>query len=205
MELREYFRIIGRYWKLFWGVVIIFSVGAYLFSAYQPKTYLASTSATVNKGSAVTQSQVNYYLYDNYYNVQSSLYFSQIVVSWFSSPAVIKEVYDKAEVPVPAISQSKLPKMFKTIRQEPATINISTVNASRDDAEKLVNAAAEVMQEKSNELGRTDKENVYDIVKFGTIVTDNKADVALNTIIGLIIGVLLGAVLSLGVEYFRKK
>lgn len=205
MELREYFKIFGRYWKVFLGVVVITSGTAFVFTKTQPESYLASTTITVNKSSTLKQSQVNYYFFDNYYNVQSSGLFSQIVTSWFGSPALVKEIYTKADLKLPEVSQGKLAKLFKAVRTEPATINVSVVSSNKDEAGKLINAAADVMQDKANELGRADRENVYDIVKFQPIVTNTTANLWLNTIIGLIAGIILGAILTIAIDYFRKE
>lgn len=204
MELKEYFKIIGRYGKVFLGLVIITGLATFLFTKFQPKSYLASTTLTVNKSSSLRQSEVNYYLFDNYYNVQSSGLFSQIVVSWFGSPAVVKEIYDKAGIIIPNVSQKKLVKTFKAIREEPATINVSLSGTDKAETEKLINASAALMQEKTNELGRADKENVYDIVKFSPIVTDTTPNLWLNTLIGLLAGAILGAILALSVDYFKR-
>jgi len=204
MELREYFKIIGRHWLVFLLSIIVLTLGTFLYLKMQPKTYLASTTLTVNKASAVKQSQVSYYIYDNYYNVQSSQLFSQIVTSWFSSPSVVSEIYDKAGVVVPDVAQSKLSKTFKALRQEPATINVMLVSANRDDTGKLIDAAATVMQEKTNELARTDKENVYDIVKFNSVVSENITNLKFDLIIAFLASIMFGAVLALGIEYFKK-
>ena len=204
MELREYFKIIGRHWLVFLLSIIVLTLGTFLYLKMQPKTYLASTTLTVNKASAVKQSQVSYYIYDNYYNVQSSQLFSQIVTSWFSSPSVVSEIYDKAGVVVPDVAQSKLSKTFKALRQEPATINVMLVSANRDDTGKLIDAAATVMQEKTNELARTDKENVYDIVKFNSVVSENITNLKFDLIIAFLVSIMFGAVLALGIEYFKK-
>lgn len=204
MELRQYFKIIGKYKVIFWVAVIVLTLGAFVFTKLQPKTYLASTALTVNKASALKQSQVNYYLYDNYYNVQSSSLFSQIVTSWYSSAAVVAEIYRKADLPVPNVSQKNLAKTFKAGRVEPATLNVSISGSDKEAITKLINASIEVMQAKTNELGRTDSENVYDLVVFPSIVNETTPNIWLNTIIGLIAGLFLGAILTLAVEYFRK-
>lgn len=203
MELREYFRIIGKYWKVFWGMVIGIIIATFIFTQTKPQTYLASTTLTVNKASAIKQSQVNYYLFDNYYNVQSSGLFSQIVVSWFGSPAVVKDIYQKAGVTLPNVSQSKLAKEFKAIREEPATINVSITGTDKDEMNRLINAAAEVMQEKTNELGKNDKDNIYDLVKFTSIVTETTPNLWFNILIGAFAGIILGAILALAIDYFR--
>lgn len=204
MELREYFKIIGKYKLVFWGIVIVATVGTFFATRLQPRTFLGSTTLTVNKFSATKQSDVNYYLYDNYYNVQSSSLFAQIVTSWFGSAAVVKEIYTKADISLPNVSQNTLAKTFKAIRVEPATINVSLTDSDKDKIEKLINAAATVMQDKTNELGRSDRENVYDIVKFAPIVSETTPNLWLNTLIGLVAGLFLGAILSLAIDYFRS-
>lgn len=204
MELREYFRIISKYKTLFWATVIIVTLAAFFFTKYQPKSYLASTTLTVNKSSAIKQSQTDYYLFDNYYNIQSSGLFSQIVTSWFDSPAVVKEIYAKADLSLPNISQRALSKTFKAIRIEPATINVLVTGQDREQVGKLINAAAVVMQDKTNEFGQQDKENIYDIVKFAPIISDISSNLWLNTLIGLVVGILIGVILSLGIDYFKK-
>ncbi|MFA6493017.1 MAG: Wzz/FepE/Etk N-terminal domain-containing protein [Patescibacteria group bacterium] len=205
MELREYFKIIGKYWKVFWGVIIIAIVATLVFTKMQPKSYLAATTLTVNKASSLKQSQISYYLFDNYYNVQSSGLYSQIVATWFESPAVVKDIYTKADLTLPDVSQSKLSKIFKAVREEPATINVSISSSNKDEAEKLINAAAVVMQEKTNEMGRSDKENVYDIVKFEPVVTETTPNLWLNILISTIAGIIIGAILALAVDYFKAE
>ena len=204
MELREYFKIIGKYRTLFWAVVILATLLAFIFTKLQSQSYLASSTLTVNKSSVLKQTEVDYYVFDNYYNVQSSGLFSQIVTSWFESPAVVKEIYSKADIALPDVSQRKLSRTFKAIRIEPATIHVSLAGSNRDEVEKLINAAALVMQDKTNELGKSDKESVYDIVKFTPIVSETTADLWLNTLIGLIAGLIGGVILALAVDYFRK-
>lgn len=205
MELREYFRIIGKYKFIFWAVVIIATLGTLIYSKMQPQTFLASTTLTVNKGSALKQSDVNYYLYDNYYNVQSSALFAQIVTSWFGSAAVVKDIYAKAGLDLPNVSQRTLSKTFKAVRIEPATIYVNLTISDKDKATKLVTASAQVMQDKTNELGRSDKENVYDIVNFTPLVSETTPNLWLNTVIGLVSGILFGIILCLGIDYFRKQ
>lgn len=204
MELKDYFKIIGRYWKIFWGLVIISVLATFIFTKVQPQTFLASTTLTVNKASVLRQSDIDYYLFDNYYNIQSSGLFSQIVASWFESPALVKEIYNKAEIDLPPISQKKLAKTFKAVREEPATINVSITGPKQEELEKLINAAPQVMQEKANELARSDQENIYDIIKFTPIVTETTPNLWLNMLIGLLAGLILGAIISLSINYFKE-
>lgn len=205
MELREYFKIIAKYKWVFWTIVVVATLGTFLFTKLQSKSYLASITLTVNKSSAVKQSDASYYLYDNYYNVQSSALFAQIVTSWFGSAGIVKDIYAKAGIDLPNISQRALSRTFKATRIEPATIYVNLTGSDKDQATKLINASAAVMQDKANELGRTDKENVYDIVNFTPVVSDTTANIWLNTLIGLVAGVLVGAIVAIAIEYFKRE
>ena len=64
MELRDYFKIIGRHFTVFIVIVILGTISAFGFSKMQSTSYTASTTFTVNKNSALKQSQTSYYLYD---------------------------------------------------------------------------------------------------------------------------------------------
>lgn len=203
MELRDYFKMIGIHRVIFWIIVILCGASAFGWTATQPKSYLASTTFTVNKASALRQKDVNYYLYDNYYNVQSAGLFSQIVTTWFSSPSLVTEIYQKAGLAVPAISQKKLARTFRAVRTEPATIDISISGTNRDELGKLIAASADVIQSKTNELNNN--ETTYEIAKFTPVVSDNSPSAVLNTIIGLVAGLFLGAILALGIEYFKEE
>lgn len=204
MELRDYLKIIAKYFKVFIIITVITAVGAAIFTQLQPVSYLASTTFTVNKESSLDQKNVNYYLFDNYYNVQSAGLFSQIVATWFESPALVKEIYERAGVAVPSVSQKKLGKTFKAVREEPATINVSISGKDREELSKLITAATNVIQEKTNELGKN-SESFYELAKFQPIVSENIPSVPVNSIVGLVIGMLLGAFACLMIEYFKKE
>jgi len=204
MELRDYFKLISKNLTVFLIITALGAISAFWWTKIQPKSYLASTTVTVNKGSSLKQKEINYYLFDNYYNVQSSALFSQIVVSWFESPALVKDIYLKAGLTVPNISQKKLAKTFRAARQEPATINVSIGGTSQADLEKLILATTDVLQEKTNELGKN-SESFYELAKFTPIISDNSPNLMLNTLIGLFAGLLIGLITVLGIEYFKNE
>lgn len=203
MELKDYLKIIGKFKFIFCTIVILCGVSALVWTKLQPKSYLASNTYTVNKASSSNQKDVSFYLYDNYYNVQSAALFSQIVTTWFESPSLVKEVYQKAGLPVPSVSQKKLSKTFKAVRAEPATINVTITGTNKDELEKLLNSASNVLQSKADELSKNG-ENIYELAKFSPVVTDNSPNLLLNAIIGLFAGIFLGIIVTLGIEYFKE-
>lgn len=203
MELRDYVKIIGRHLGVFITVIVLTVVATVIFVKTQPTSYLASTTFTVNKASSLKQKDINYYLFDNYYNVQSAGLFSQIVGTWFESPSLVKEIYQKAGLPVPDVSQRKLAKTFRTDRQEPATINVTITGTDQAELGKLITAAADVLQEKTDELGKSSNETFYEIAKFTPIVSENKVNWPLDMVIALIAGGLIGLIMVFGIEYFK--
>lgn len=204
MELKDYFKLIAKHKVVFWTIVVLAGISALVFTTAQPKSYLASTTFTVNKSSSIKQKDSTTYLFDNYYNIQSAGLFSQIVTTWFESPSLVTEIYNNAGIPVPNVSQKKLSKTFKAIREEPATINVNLTGTNKDDLNKLLNSAAEVLQDKTNELSKNG-ETIYELAKFKPVVTDNSQNLILNTIIGLFAGIFLAVLLVLGLEYFKEE
>lgn len=202
MELRDYFKIIGKNLTLFWVVVVLCLVATIGFTELAPTTYTASTTLTINKSSAQKQINTDYYLFDNYYNVQSAGLYSQIVGTWFSSPSLVKTIYENAGIAVPNVSQSSLAKTFKAVREEPSTINVSIVGKNRDELEKLISSATTVIQTETDKLGKN-SESFYEIAKFNPIVNENIPNVYLNTLIGLVLGLAVGAMLVFGINYFK--
>lgn len=204
MELRDYIKIIGKNFWVFIIIVVLSAVFAFGFTKTRPTTYTSSTTFTVNKGSVLKQSQSNYYLFDNYYNVQSAALFSQIVQLWFESPALVTEVYQKAGITLPDVSQKELGKTFKAVRDEPAIINVSVSGPDKDQLQKLMNSAYTVLQAKTNELGSNDT-SFYQLAKFEPVVTKDQPSLLLNTAIGLISGIILGVLITLAIAYFKEE
>ena len=205
MELRDYFKVIGKYLTILMLIMVVGGVAALFWTKSRPKSYLASTTITINRASTFTQKDVSFYIYDNYYNIQSAGLFGQIVATWFDAPSLVKEIYEKAGVTMPNVSQKKLAKTFKAVSNQPApTINVSLSGTNKDDIEKLINSAATVIQEKTNEMGRTG-DSFYEINKFTPIITDNSPNIALNTIAGLVVGLFAGLMVIFAIEYFREE
>ena len=204
MELRDYIKIIRKNLWAFLIIVLLSTVFAFGFTKMRPTTYTSSTTFTVNKGSTLKQSQSNYYMFDNYYNVQSAGLFSQIVQLWFESPALVTEVYQKAGIALPNVSQKELGRTFKAVRDEPAIINVSVSGPDKDQLQKLMNSAYTVLQAKTDELGNNDT-SFYQLAKFEPVVTKDQPSLLLNTVIGLLTGLILGALVALAVEYFKEE
>lgn len=206
MELRDYIKIISRHFWIFIIVVILSTIFAIFLTKTRPTTYTAATTYTINKGSTLKQSQVNYYLYDNYYNLQSATLFSQNVQLWFSSPAFVAEIYKNAGLALPDVSQKALGRIFNATYQIPNTIQLSVKGTDANQVQTLIDSAFKVAQEKINQSGDTNDDTAYyQLNQFDPILNQNKSNLILNASIGFFSGIILGLLITFAVSYFKEE
>jgi hypothetical protein len=80
-----------------------------------------SVSFAVNRINSQSTAE---YQYDGYYALQAADLFAQTVVSWFSTPSVLREVYDQASMDPEITTVSSLANRFKVKKY--SAQNIST-------------------------------------------------------------------------------
>lgn len=204
MELRDYFSIIGRHIWVVIIVIIAATFSAWFYSRSQVPTYTSTNTFTISKNPLAKQSQTPYYLYDNFYNIQSSDLFAQIVTKWFSAPSFSQEVYQKAGLSAANLSAKDLGKTFIAVYQIPATINVSITSENKDTVTTLMNTAPDVIKEKTAELGQG-QENYYEISNFTPVVSVNKTSTKMNIVIGFASGAILGILAALAIFYLKKE
>lgn len=204
MELRDYISIIGRHIWVVIVIIILAILSAFFFSRGKVTTNTASSTFTVSKNPVVKQNQASYYLYDNYYNVQSADLFAQIVAKWFSAPSFSNEVYQKAGLSASNLSAKELGKSFTATYQIPATISVSITGENRETINTLMNTAAKVVQEKTAALGQG-QDSYYEITNFTPVVSENKSNTKINVLIGFVSGIILGILAALGIFYFKRE
>lgn len=205
MELRDYLKLIGRSWVT---IVIISVIGAGLavaWAATRPTKYESSVTMVVNKPNTIPQRDVDYFQYDKYYSIQASSLFADTLSSLLSSPSTAQEIYTKAGLPVPDVNLTKLGRIFKPKRSQPATITLAVTEDDKTDAEKLINAAVAVMQDKTAEQHKGDDPDHYFTLISGAVATaEVKQDMALNLVVGLLAGLILSLIIVFLRDYLRQ-
>lgn len=193
MELKDYLKILAKYWLWLVITAVILTAVFFGLSQWQKNDYLASTTMAVIRNNDLEQKDI----------LAASL-FSQMVATWFSSPTMVNEIFDLAGVSLPPLSQNQLGKIFEISRQEPATINLRVKGKDMVEIEKIVNAAVSLTEKKIADSNQGNKES-YRLIKFNTLVSSDKPNVALYSIFGLISGLLLGILVAFSANYFQKK
>ncbi len=204
MELRDYLLIIGRAWKLIVGTTLAIVIAILVWSVLQPLRYESGATIVVNKPNTVSQRTANYYQYDKYYSIQAASLYSDTLAAWLSSPSTAREIFEKAGLPVPDVSLTKLGRIFKPRQLPPVTLSISVTDEDKAKAEKLVNASVEVLKGKTDQQNQTDDvDHYFTIISGKTVTAPKKQDLAINSLIGLIGGLILGLILAFLSYYLR--
>jgi capsular polysaccharide biosynthesis protein len=205
MELRDYFKIIGKYWLTIVGVTVVITGLTVAWSVMQPVKYESSITVAVNKPNTVPQRTAAYFQYDKYYSIQASSLYADTLSAWLSSAGTTKEIYEKAGYPVPDISIKKLGREFRPRRLPPVTLSISVVNTDRAKAEKLATAAGDVLEARTEEQRRgDDPDHYFTLISDPAVTAEVRQDLALNTLIGLVAGLILGFILAFLRDYLRR-
>lgn len=191
-----------------WKIILWIAVfsGIALFVTWQlPQSYDAGSTATTVKGSTIEQSNVDYYLYDNYYSIQSGAFVADNIVSWLASPPVIANIYRDANVQLPAINFKSLSKIFVAKKQS-ANSNVVTFTTTNPDArmaERLIGSANDNIKRLVAEInsGQKDKSSNFTISLSEPVVVKTPKPYVLNAVIAGI----LGLIISLGIIIYTPR
>jgi len=203
MDLKSYLMIIKKHLWLLIITIVIVTLGSYLFTVTRPITYDANSTINVLIKSA--EQAPNYYEYDNYYSLQAGSLFADRVLIWFQDPAIVQEIYQKAQLNLPDVDMKNMSKLINARKKNPASVIVSMNQADKDTVKKIVDASTSVIAQKTQDLTKNEsiKNIVLDISP--TVVSEKKPATLLNTLIGLAAGLILGLALVFLTEYFRKK
>jgi len=170
-------------------VLVIPIIVAIFFANSRADTYTTSISFTVNR---INKQPTTEYQFDGYYALQASDLFSDTVVSWFLTPSVIVEMYDKAGLDPKLISLSSLTSRFKIKKYSSQNIVVKFVSDSTDDAAKLATAVIATVESKSAELNQSaDRKALFEVIGAKPVTVQDSKQVLLVGFVGLVIGLFL--------------
>ncbi len=162
MELRDYLKV---YWSQRWligSIVLVATVAAYVVTATQPVRTGVSVSYAVNR---VNKEATPDYQYDGYYALQATDLFAQTVVSWFSTPSVLQEMYGRANLDSEIQSVDSLPSRFRVKKYSAQNIVVRFTERDEARAQALVRGMAGVMGERTSQLNRSaDNKSIFEVV-----------------------------------------
>ncbi len=143
------------------------------------------------------------YAYDGYYVIRASELISDTLISWLSTPSVIKEIYDAARVPLSdtqAYAAAGRAFRAKKFSSQNVVVTFSAPDAST--AGKLAEAASKTLSNRTSGLVTSDANGALFSVTSATPVI---ADTHVSPKRAALAGAFLGAFLGLAFAYAAQK
>ena len=202
MEFADYIRIVKKNLLMIVVVTVLFGLAAGIVTARQDTSYQASTSIEIARLQSVDQNKVGYFQYDDFYATQVATTFSDNVVGWLASPAMVAEIFQKAGYDLPSGNLKDLGKVF-TAKKNVATSTVIVVNYFSTDynkSEKLIATAAQVLKTKIEGYNSSASSAKFSVDVTTPVVIASPKPTALNTVIAAVVGLFI----SFGVAFLGE-
>lgn len=155
-----------------------------------PQVYDASVSFDVQR---INKQSTQEYQFDGYYEIQASDLFSQTVISWFLTPSVLSEMYDRAGIDSQIQNISEYARRFSAKKYSPQNIVVTFQEKTESRAQKLAGAVVEVVEGRSQELNKTQDNRALFLIQGATpVIAEHEYPISLYGSIGAVAGALLG-------------
>jgi capsular polysaccharide biosynthesis protein len=183
------------------SVTVVALIASLLFSVLTPKYFDASISFAINR---INRQDTTEYQYDGYYAIQASDLFSQTVMSWFLTPSVLLEMYDKAGVDPKIASIEEISSRFKTKKFSPQNIVVRYKERDRQTADKIGQAIISVTQDKAAAANQTsDQKALFQVIGSKPVIVEKKPSLIMSGVIGLLAGFIISLVLAYFIDFWR--
>lgn len=198
MTLAEFIEALKKKFWVLIVLIVVFSAIGLLATWRLPQSYEAGSTATAIRASSLSQNDVNYYLYDDYYAIQSGAFIADNIVSWLASAPSVVSIYQEAGLPLPTKNMKALGKVFEA-KKSSATSNVvtyKTSNTNPDEAKKLLAAANGYISNLIKEINNKQKDKGSQfILSFSeTAVVEVPKAYFINGFLSGLLGLVIGLV-----------
>lgn len=175
------------------GLVAGGAVG--LIVSMRKPTYDATATWTIAKNNVLSQENADYYLYDRYYNALATEQYADGILGWFSSPALVEQIYQQAQVTLPTYQPSKVGKLIRVTKRPPANLTIRFRSSAPEEATRLAQAAYEIaskrLQAVSGSQSQADRLEIISSAAFTSINQINPFNTGLLGAVGAALSVIV--------------
>lgn len=201
MELRDYIKVYWQQRRLIALIVIVATGVALLVAGTRPERTGVSISFAINRTNREATTQ---YQYDGYYALQASDLFAQTVVSWFSTPSVLLEVYEQAKLDPAIQSVNSLPSRFSVRKYSSQNIVVKFTETNDDRAAKVAEGLKMVMESKASKLNQTsDGKSLFEIVAGSPVIAPAKPNLGLIAAVTVVLSLAMGMFVAAARHYLR--
>lgn len=201
MDLKEYFAIMKKEWKMFVSIVSAVILATFAYFVFRPAAY--TTALMLNVAREGTQETADY-KYDNFYRIQADDKFSETIVAWLASPAVESDIFSQAGVDTAQFSLKDLSNSFKAEKKSSQLIAVSFSAPNTEQAKKISLAIPDVIAKNIQSLNSEKEKNEwFEIVSHNPIIVKDSFDVKMVLLASFIIGIFLAFWTVLSIHYLK--
>lgn len=203
MELKEYWFLIKRNWKVFvliWVLIIFLAEALFFLKSRQQETIL---SLTISREKL---EKTEDYQYDQYYRLLADEKFLDSVLLWFRDPETVKSVLKEIGITKTDLAWRKLANIFQGKKLSPNYAQIYFVDFSPAQAEKVAQVWQKVLNRKNQELNQKEAiEKNWFLITLGKPITNfYEPQYGLVFLITFLVGFPLAVFGVMMIDYFRK-
>jgi capsular polysaccharide biosynthesis protein len=190
MEIRNYFRTIGRFiWWLVVPVVVVMIITLVVSIIYE-QSYEAPLAFSVNR--KTQEDTTNDYQFDSYYAIQANNILGTQFSEWLKSNWLISEIYQRAGLQE---ENSILEKEWKVAYTSPQNIELLFRGRDKNRVESLANAATSVVNDEKETFSGTGDKVIGTVgIPSNFVVVTKRTSMPLNLLVGLVVGIILGLI-----------
>lgn len=201
MELRSHAVIIKN---ARWFIVLLTlcaGAAAVVWAMIRPVPYQAVLGFDVT---LVNRPAVSDYQYGAYYDLKAAELFTQTVMSWFLTPAIVKEMYEEAEVGYQILSASSFTDRFRAKQYSAQHFVVTFRSPDIASAQQLAVGVISVVERRALAAGTINDQPEFQVTGLEPIITTAEFNIWFVTTVGAITGLLLSLTLIYLREYFRS-
>lgn len=196
-------KLILKYKWFILSLTLLVAILSFIFAYFKPTIYDTSVSFLINR---INKQKTAEYQYDDYYAIQASDLFSQTVMSWFMTPSVLLEIYDKAGIDPQIKSITQFTSRFKTKKYSPQNIVVRFKERDRQTAEKISDSIISIIGQKSAESNQDlDNKALFEVKGAKPVIVESKPSLWLSIVIGFISGLIISIVIVNLILYFKEE
>lgn len=184
------------------ALTLLAAVFSFIFAYLKPAVFDTSISFSINQ---INRQKTAQYQYDDYYAIQASDLFSQTVMSWFMTPSVLLEIYDKAGVDPQIKSINSFTSRFNIKKYSPQNIVVRFKERDNKTAEKISDSIISVISQKAAASNQdADNKSLFEVKGAEPVIVQTKPLLWLYTLIGLVSGFILSLIIVNLILYFKE-
>lgn len=201
MEIRSHRVILKNSSWFIFLITILVGLAAFMFAMFKPSVYEAVVSFNVE---FVNRPATTDYQFGAYYDLKAAEAYTQHLMSWFMTPAIVQDVYQKAGVGYRLDSLARFTHQFRTKQYSSQNFAVIFKGGQREAVEKLAVSVSEIVSKRAPRAVQLQDQPVFDVEALEPMVVESRLNVWLAAGVGAAAGFLLSLILVYWREYWKE-